>query len=142
MIWWRLAIYLNAMKNILFICSQNRLRSPTAERVFSDWSEISVASAGTDNDAENPITSELIGWADVIMVMERTHRNRLRNKFRSSLDGKNIICLGIPDEYEYMDAELVKILVARVPKYFPQGASPPITAQQDVRPGLHVAASR
>jgi len=49
----------------------------------------------------------------------------LQKKFKAALNGKNIVCLGIPDEYDYMDAELVKILEARVPKYLPQGASAP-----------------
>jgi predicted protein tyrosine phosphatase len=112
------------MKNILFICSQNRLRSPTAEQVFSTWSGINVSSAGTNNDAENPVTPELLQWADVIIAMERAHRNKLQKKFKAALNGKNIICLGIPDEYAYMDAELVKILLDRVPKYLPQEAAP------------------
>lgn len=113
------------MKNILFICSQNRLRSPTAEQVFSVWSGINVASAGTNHDADNPLTPELLLWADVIIAMERTHRNKIQKKFKSSLNGKNIICLGIPDEFDYMEPELINILEARVPKYFPHGASAP-----------------
>jgi predicted protein tyrosine phosphatase len=111
------------MRNILFICSQNRLRSPTAEQVFSVWSGINVASAGTNHDADNPVTPELLRWADVIIAMERAHRSKLQKKFKSSLNGKNIICLGIPDDYGYMDAELVRILEERVPKYLPHGAS-------------------
>jgi predicted protein tyrosine phosphatase len=57
--------------NYLFVCSQNRLRSPTAEHIFTGHSGIEVSSAGTNNDAENPLTPELIEWADTIFVMER-----------------------------------------------------------------------
>lgn len=73
------------MKNVLFICSQNRLRSPTAEQVFASWRGIEVTSAGTNNDAENPVTAEVLEWADIIIVMERTHRNKLQQKFRAAM---------------------------------------------------------
>lgn len=110
------------MKNVLFICSQNRLRSPTAEQVFASWRGIEVTSAGTNNDAENPVTAEVLEWADIIIVMERTHRNKLQQKFRAALNGKRIVCLEIPDEYEYMDPALVRLLEAKVPKFLPAGA--------------------
>ncbi|MEG3173674.1 hypothetical protein U1708_15800 [Sphingomonas sp. ZB1N12] len=61
------------MKKILFVCSQNRLRSPTAEQVFASRHDLEVDSAGTNNDAENPLTAELVRWADVIVVMEKIH---------------------------------------------------------------------
>jgi len=112
------------IKKILFICSQNRLRSPTAEQVFSHWSGIEVSSAGTDHGAENPVTAELLEWADVILAMERTHRRKLQRKHRASLNGKRIICLEIPDKYDYMDPELVKLLEEKVPRYLPVGAVP------------------
>lgn len=111
-----------AMKNVLFICSQNRLRSPTAEQVFASWRGIEVTSAGTNNDAENPVTAEGLEWADIIIVMERTHRNKLQQKFRAALNGKRIVCLEIPDEYEYMDPALVRLMEAKVPKFLPAGA--------------------
>ncbi|MYN05497.1 phosphotyrosine protein phosphatase [Pseudoduganella sp. DS3] len=110
------------MKNVLFICSQNRLRSPTAEQVFASWRGIEVTSAGTNNDAENPVTAEVLEWADIIIVMERTHRNKLQQKFRAALNGKRIVCLEIPDEYEYMDPALVRLMEAKVPKFLPAGA--------------------
>jgi predicted protein tyrosine phosphatase len=81
------------MKRVLFVCSQNRLRSPTAEQLFASWEGIEVASAGLNNDAENVLTPELLGWADVIFVMEKAHRNKLGKKFRAHLSGKRIVCL-------------------------------------------------
>jgi predicted protein tyrosine phosphatase len=62
------------MRKVLFICSQNRLRSPTAEQVFADWPGVETASAGLNNDAENPLTPELLTWADLVFVMERAQR--------------------------------------------------------------------
>lgn len=107
------------MKNVLFICSRNRLRSPTAEQVFSSWKSIEVSSAGVDHDADNPVTAELLRWADLIFVMERTHRSKLQKKFRASLNGKRIVCLEIPDDYEFMAPGLIKLLEAKVPKFLP-----------------------
>ena len=105
------------MQRVLFICSQNRLRSPTAQQVFSTWPEIEVASAGTDSDAVVPVTPELIQWADTIFVMEKSHRNRLLKKYKSHLKSRRLICLNIPDQYEFMDPVLVRLLEAIVPRY-------------------------
>jgi len=107
------------MKHFLFVCSQNRLRSPTAEQVFSRREDIEVASAGTNHDAENPLTSELVRWADFIVVMERSHRNKVQKRFRGDLNGTRIICLDIPDDYEFMDPGLIRLLEARMIRHLP-----------------------
>ena len=105
------------MHHVLFVCSQNRFRSPTAERVFSSWPRIEVASAGLEPTATRPITPELLKWANSIFVMERSHRNKLLKKFRPYLKDRRIICLNIPDEYEYMDPILIRLLQSAVPRY-------------------------
>ena len=105
------------MKNILFVCSQNKLRSPTAEQVFSTWPHIEVSSAGTNNDAENPLSTELIQWADIIFVMEKAHRTKIQARYRAALNSKRLICLDIPDNYTFMETALVTLLEAKVPKY-------------------------
>ncbi|MGH8108313.1 MAG: low molecular weight protein tyrosine phosphatase family protein [Arenimonas sp.] len=105
------------MQKILFVCSQNKLRSPTAEQVFSETSGLDVLSAGTNHDAVTPLNSELVEWADKIFVMEHMHREKLQKRFRSSLKGKKIICLGIPDNFSYMDPDLVAILKKKVPQF-------------------------
>lgn len=105
------------MKNVLFVCSQNKLRSPTAEQVFAEWPGIEVSSAGTNNDAENPLSAELIEWADILFVMERTHRAKIQQRYRSKLKGKRLICLDIPDDYDFMDAGLIAILKTKVPRH-------------------------
>ncbi|MGK9054016.1 low molecular weight protein tyrosine phosphatase family protein [Neorhizobium sp. CSC1952] len=105
------------MKNVLFVCSQNKLRSPTAEQVFADWPGIEVLSAGTNNGAENPLSHELIDWADVIFVMEKAHLTKVRHRYRSALRDSRLICLDIPDDYDFMDPALIQILKAKVPRY-------------------------
>lgn len=105
------------MKNVLFVCSQNKLRSPTAEQVFSDWPGVETASAGTNNDSENPLSSELVEWADIIFVMERTHRTKLQTRYRAAMKKARLICLDIPDDYEFMEPALVELLKAKVARY-------------------------
>jgi len=106
-------------RKLLFICSQNRLRSPTAEQVFSTWQGIETSSAGLNNDAENPVTPELVEWADIIFVMEKTHRSKLTKRFKSSLANSRVICLDIPDEYDFMDPDLIQLLKSKVRKFLP-----------------------
>jgi predicted protein tyrosine phosphatase len=102
---------------LLFVCSRNRLRSPTAETVFSDYPGVEARSAGTNNDAEDLISAELIEWADIVLVMEKRHKNRLTAKFKSEFKSKRLVVLDIPDDFEYMEPELVRILKAKVPRY-------------------------
>jgi predicted protein tyrosine phosphatase len=105
--------------NILFVCRQNKLRSPTAEQIFADHRGVETDSAGTNNDAENPLTSELVRWADIIFVMEKAHRTKLQRAYRAALKDARVVCLDIPDEYEFMDPALVELLRAKVTRYLP-----------------------
>ena len=105
------------MINLLFICSQNKLRSPTAEAVFAKWPGIETDSAGTNNDAETTLTPEQIAWADIIFVMEKTHRKKLSQQFQKYLNSKRVVCLDIPDDYIYMQPELVELLEAKVGRF-------------------------
>jgi len=111
------------LKRFLFVCSQNRLRSPTAEQVFAAWPGIEVESAGTNSGADNPLTSELVAWADIIVVMEKTHRNKLQRRFRSVLSGQRVICLDIPDDYKFMDPALVRLLKTKMARFLPPSSS-------------------
>jgi predicted protein tyrosine phosphatase len=108
------------MQHVLFVCSRNRLRSPTAERVFACHRGVEVASAGLSPDADDPLTPELLEWADLIFVMEEAHRVKLATRFRRWLGGKRVVCLGISDEYGLMDPELIELLVQRVSPFLSQ----------------------
>jgi len=99
---------------ILFVCSQNQLRSPTAERIFSKYKNLDVKSAGLHDDAEVVISGEYIEWAEYIFVMEDIHKYKLVNKYSEYIKDQKIVCLQIPDKYAYMDEELIKILKRRV----------------------------
>jgi len=102
---------------VLFICSLNMMRSPTAESVYSQVSGIEAMSAGTEKNAEMPVSAELIEWAEIILVMEARHKKRLQEQFGSALKTKKLAVLEIPDLYGYGNPELVQVLKAKVPKH-------------------------
>ncbi|NPT59472.1 low molecular weight protein tyrosine phosphatase family protein [Paraburkholderia elongata] len=104
----------------LFICSKNRLRSPTAEQVFASWPNVETDSAGLGADAGVPLSPEQVRWADLIFVMEKAHRAKLSAKFRACLNGKKVICLDIPDDYTFMQPELVALLEQKAGKFLRQ----------------------
>lgn len=108
-------------RRILFVCSQNKLRSPTAEAVFANHPEVDVDSAGLNHDAVVPLSPEQVEWADLILVMEKSHRSKLARKFRKYLGGKRVVVLNIPDDYDYMDPELVELIKRRCAPFIPQG---------------------
>lgn len=100
---------------VLFVCTQNRLRSPTAEALFRTHPGGGVASAGTARDAGTPLTRDLLEWADVAVCMEKGHRDWIRSRLRGALPDDRLLTLGIPDEDEYMDPDLMALLERLVP---------------------------
>ena len=105
------------MKNILFICSRNQWRSPTAEKVYSKDARVNVRSAGTSPKARRTVNAKDITWAELIFVMEYKHKDRLKVQYSKPLQHKKVIVLDIPDEYQYMDEELVGLIEASVEEY-------------------------
>ncbi|AMO72658.1 low molecular weight protein tyrosine phosphatase family protein [Sphingorhabdus sp. M41] len=103
---------------LLFVCSRNRLRSPTAEAVLNGVEAVTAISAGTNNDAETPLSGDLIIWADRIFVMETAHRKKITQKFGGLLKDKPVRNLAIPDNYKFMNPDLVAIIKSRFPEYF------------------------
>ncbi len=102
------------MQHLLFICGRNRRRSPTAEELFSSWTDVETASAGISSDADVPVTAELLAWSDLIFVMEPRQREKLNRAFSAELRGKRVVCLNIADDYDFQDTELIELLLARV----------------------------
>lgn len=102
------------MRRVLFICSRNRLRSPTAEHVFGRLLDFETDSAGLAPDADFPLSSDQVEWADLIFVMEKRHRSQLNRRFKRYLSGKKVVCLDIQDNYQFMQPELVSLLEKRV----------------------------
>ncbi len=108
--------------NVLFVCSRNRWRGPTAEHVWRRDPRVNVRSAGTSAGARRAVSHADIAWADVIVVMEDKHKRRLLAEHREALAHKRLHVLDIPDDYRYLDPELVALLrapVAEVPGLAP-----------------------
>src|ERR1700756_3313528 len=99
--------------NILFVCSRNQWRSPTAEAIYKRQSGLHVKSAGTEPSARIKLTAKIIMWADIIFVMEKKHKQKMMEKFPFETEGKQIIILDIPDEYQFMDEELIEDIKAK-----------------------------
>lgn len=106
------------MKQVLFLCSQNKWRSPTAEAIFSDYAGIETDSAGINKGAEVQVSQEHIEWANIILVMEKKHKAQLNRQFGQLLKNKKISVLDIPDKYSYMDKKLITLLKKRCAPYF------------------------
>lgn len=104
------------MSNLLFVCSRNQWRSPTAEKIFKQKG-FSVRSAGTSPNARITISVSDIKWANVILVMEKKHKNRIVAKFTRLVEFMPIHILDIPDDYKFMDAELISHLEDSVEPY-------------------------
>lgn len=103
------------MSNLLFICSKNQWRSPTAELLFKNHSLHRARSAGTNNNARMRVNQKMIDWADVLFVMERKHRDTIRERF--IISNQPIVVLEIPDEYQFGDPELIEILKVSLADY-------------------------
>lgn len=94
---------------ILFVCSFNQQRSPTAEKIFKDKYE--VKSAGVFSE-KNPVTEEMLKWADKVIVMEEEHKIAINRNFPGYEE--KISVLNIEDEYYYNDPELVEMLIKKM----------------------------
>jgi predicted protein tyrosine phosphatase len=104
-------------EQLLFVCSRNQWRSPTAEALFRQSDRYVAKSAGTSDRARVKITADLINWADWIFVMEKRHAAIIRQKYSDAIVGKSLVILQIGDDYQYMDEELIDILKSRLTEY-------------------------
>lgn len=104
--------------NILFICTYNRWRSLTAEKMFANRRGVRVKSAGIASTARVKVTSKIIKWSDLIFVMEARHRDYLFDNFSDLVEGKQIICLDIPSGYRYNEPELIELLKHGTEEFF------------------------
>jgi predicted protein tyrosine phosphatase len=100
----------SAKTNLLFVCSRNRWRSPTAEALFRDHPRYAARSAGTEKNARVKVTAGHLSWADRIFCMERKHADRLHERFGEILMAKPPVILRIRDDYDFMDEALVSLL--------------------------------
>ncbi|MDF7817536.1 protein tyrosine phosphatase [Runella sp. MFBS21] len=107
--------------NLLFVCTINKMRSATAHKIYENDLRFEVKSAGTDKTAKTVISRDILSWADSIIVMERHHRNYIRQRFPEIYQNKKIVCLYIPDEYDFMEPELITLLKEKVEEVYERG---------------------
>ncbi len=101
-------------RKLFFVCSRNKRRSLTAERIFDGSPYHLARSGGTQPGARIVVNEGHLGWADIVFCMEKSHAARLRLKFPEAMSGKRVICLHIPDDYEFMDSALLEELHAKL----------------------------
>jgi predicted protein tyrosine phosphatase len=95
---------------VLFVCSRNQWRSPTAEAMFKGSQTVDARSAGTSPKARVRINDKHVRWADIIFAMEKQHCRQIIERLGDHLDGKRIVVLHIPDSYQFMDEALIGVL--------------------------------
>lgn len=99
--------------NILVVCGRNKKRSRTAEYIFKNDDRFKIRSAGLSPKSARQISENDLNWADLVFVMESGQRAKIRDVYRH-LELPAIEVLNIPDEYEFMDEELVEMLEDRI----------------------------
>jgi predicted protein tyrosine phosphatase len=102
---------LNNKPHILFVCGRNQWRSPTAARVYANDQRIEVRSAGVSGKSQRQVSAADVAWAELILVMEPKYAARLRDMF-PDIDLPAMESLDIPDDYAFMDLELVDLIRA------------------------------
>jgi len=103
------------LKRVLFVCTANIDRSPTAEDLLKNVEGFEVQSAGVWFNARRRISKELIDWADIIFVMEDFHKEVIMT-LKPDAD-KKIVVLNIPDIYLRNDPELINILKVKLAEF-------------------------
>ena len=107
--------------HVLFICTQNLHRSPTAEFMLSENPRYEVRSAGISMDSKTTVNEEMLDWADMIFVMDEQNAGEktfLLKNFQMVKDlEEKIIVLDIPDKYLFGSEELVKLLLHKLGEY-------------------------
>lgn len=63
------------------------------------------------------INAKLILWADAIFVMEKRHKQIITERFATEVIEKELVILDIPDDYEYMDEELIEQIQSKMTAY-------------------------
>jgi predicted protein tyrosine phosphatase len=106
---------------LLFVCTVNRMRSATAHKIFESDQRFDVDSAGTDKSASTVLEPEHLEWADAIIVMEKYHRSFIRHNYPEYYTKKKIVCLYIPDDFNFMQPELISILKDKVEDVYKRG---------------------
>lgn len=120
---------------VLFVCTQNKVRSLTADHLYRVRPDLEVKSCGTANFAKNQFTKELLDWAEIIFVADDSQLEFMKQKFGAAPLGKPVVCLGLPDVFTYKSDSLVVKLVAKLDPYLgrPNAKKCPRSAVQKLK---------
>ncbi len=108
-------VVINMPKKVLFVCTGNMDRSPTAENLLKGKEGFEAMSAGTWIHARRRISESILDWADKIFVMEKEHKEAIL-RLKPDVENK-IAVLDIPNDYLRNDPELVKALKTELSKH-------------------------
>ena len=105
--------YQGANGRWLFVCSAGLLRSPTGASLAAKYN-INARSCGSNlKYALIPCSANLVNWADTIVFVNPQNLWELQDNFAGYTDlltqiTQKQIVLDIPDNFNYMDSDLVK----------------------------------
>lgn len=102
---------------MLFVCTKNQVRSLTAQQVYRGRPDLEVRSAGLRDYATVPLTGELLQWADLVFVFSRRQQRVVEARFRDTAENKRVVCLHLPDRFEYKSTELIQKLTGKLRPY-------------------------
>ncbi len=104
-------------KRVLFVCRENRVRSLTAEQIYRGRPDLEVRSAGIAEYAAVPLTRDLVEWADQVFVFTKQQRKVVEERYADACDGKTVVCLHLPDIFEYKSPKLIMKLTGKLAPY-------------------------
>lgn len=106
-----------SIKRVLFVCTQNKVRSLTAEHLYRARPDLEVKSCGTATFAKNQLTKELMNWAEVVFTFDSLQMEVIEKDFAKEAAGRLVICLGMPDIFTYKSDALVVRLTTKLDPY-------------------------
>ena len=119
---------------MLFVCRQNKVRSLTAEHLYRVRPDMEVRSAGTVNFAKTQLDEELMTWADAVFVFDETQLEAMEKRFGTKDFGKPVVCLGLPDTFDYKSQQLVLKLTAKLEPYLGRPTPKPAKMRLPAQP--------
>ena len=121
---------------VLFVCTQNKVRSLTAEHLYRERPDLDVRSCGTAAFAKNQLTEEVMKWADMVFIFDELQAEAIEKKFGKDAFGKEIISLGLADVYQYKSESLILKLTAKIEPYLgrPNAKSAVIKQRRSLMP--------
>ena len=104
-----------------FVCSANKLRSPTAEHVARRMGYTADSAGAVEQWAIRPLTIAAILRAKRIVCMEQFHLDIVAEHVKRELGRPAWLrlqprteCWDIPDDYDYCQPELIKLIELRI----------------------------